>query len=114
VSKNKRPIPQIPQGNPNQNVPPRVPSANEIAKNNILQTMNSVGSIANNMLQASARYMGASTIAEHDVDHAIEIAQWLVYKMNAITTEELRLIDEEEDKDEDDVPVDKIVHGGVN
>ena len=103
-------IPRIPQGQTNQG-PPKVPTPIEIAKNNLLQTMNSVGSIANNMLIASARYMGSSTIMETDVDHAIEIAQWLVYKMNAITSEELRLLDKDDDEDE---PVDETAHGGVN
>lgn len=79
-----RAVPEAPQ-----------PSPIEIAKNNILQQMNSVGGIANNLLQGHAKYMGVTSISEHEVDKAIEAAQMLVFKMNAVTTAELDKIDEE-------------------
>jgi len=93
VSRNK-PIPQIPRSRQAQETP-RQPNPTEIAKNNLMQSMNSVGSVANNLLQAEARYMGISVMQESTLDHAIDLAQMFVFKMNAITQRELELIDEQ-------------------
>ena len=88
---------------------PEQPSPIEIAKNNVLQMMNSVGGIANNLLQADAKFAGLETMDETSVDKAIDTAQMLVFKMNAATKAEMDKID-----DEMADPIEEVEAGPVN
>lgn len=74
---------------------PKEPTPIELAKNNLIQQMNSIGGIANLLIQNHVSYMGVSSITENDVDKSIETAQQLVFKMNEITTIKLAEIDDE-------------------
>ena len=62
-----RAIPQVPRGRPTPQGAPQVPKPIEIAKNNLLQSMHTAGTVANNLLQSHARYIGLDSEDSRDV-----------------------------------------------
>lgn len=103
------PNPNGPQGPP---MPQEPPSMADIAKRNIIQSMNSIGSMASGLLTQQVHSSGIGSVTEVDVDHAIELSNMLVFKMNALTKEELDRCDVEmnEEKGDDPDPEKKEAH----
>lgn len=116
MSKKNKGITQMPNRQVPRTMPhppiQEAPSSIDIAKRNVIQSMNSIGAMASGMLAQQVRYMGLDSVYEANVDHAIEIANMLVMKMNVITKEELDKVDVEMEDEDDETPFDS--KGGAN